>query len=93
MDVEGDHIKIWYEGNSNPVALVSKFRRKIIVQFLDDAIQSKEEKEAVIRELDLYLNGLDKENPWAYAVYHTSTGSNLYSDVQWGFFPRGFVDR
>ena len=25
--------------------------------------------------------------PWHYAIYHTSTASNLYSDVHWSYFP------
>ena len=44
---------------------------------------------AARRELDFYLTELHGSDPWAYAMYHCNTASNMYSDVHWSFFPDG----
>ena len=45
----------------------------------------------VRRELDFYLvehprDYPDTGDPWSYAVYHCSTGANVYSPVHWSYF-------
>jgi hypothetical protein len=39
--------------------------------------------------LDFYLVERRERNPWAYAIYHCGTGSNMYSKVHWSYFPSG----
>lgn len=90
VDVEDDHIKITYRGNPNVIALVANSDEKIVVQFLDESPRNKNEKEAVLRELNFYFNELHNEDPWDYAIYHTQTSSNEYSSVHWDFFPKGY---
>ncbi len=41
------------------------------------------------RSLDFYLVELQKQDAWKYAIYHTSTMSNVYSQVHWAYFPQG----
>jgi len=40
----------------------------------------------VTRELNFYLIEKGEDNPWAYAKYHCSTASNIYSSVHWGLY-------
>ena len=44
---------------------------------------------AVEDELDFYLVNKREPNGWAYAIYHCSTGANLYSMVHWAYYPKG----
>jgi hypothetical protein len=44
---------------------------------------------AVIREIEFYLIELEKPDPWAYALYHCGTASNIYSQVHWCFVRPG----
>ena len=46
---------------------------------------------AVEEQLTFYLVEKGEEDPWAYAQYHCGTGANVYSNVHWSFFPRGFA--
>ncbi len=41
------------------------------------------------KSLDFYLVGLNKPDPWAYAIYHCNTAANMYSEVHWSYFPKG----
>ena len=36
-------------------------------------------------QLQFYLIDLNEKNPWAYARYHCTTASNIYSKVQWSW--------
>jgi hypothetical protein len=50
--------------------------------------------DAVRKELHFYLVEHPKDfpgtgHPWEYAVYHCSTGANMYSSVHWSYFPNG----
>ncbi len=38
---------------------------------------------AVEEELDYYLVKKGESDPWAYLQYHSTTASNLYSEVHW----------
>lgn len=64
---------------------------KFIVQFLDVPSWGTSRKDqarlAVRRELDFYLVKLGKPDPWAYAIYHCGTASNLYSEIHWSHKP------
>ena len=40
-------------------------------------------------ELDFYLVEKGESDPWAYALYHCNTASNMYSRVHWAYFPHG----
>jgi len=48
----------------------------------------------VAEQLDFYLNKLPHErkdtsfaDTWHYAKYHCGTSANIYSDIQWAYFP------
>jgi hypothetical protein len=92
VNEKDDHIKIRFEDGSKTIAIVSNSQGRIIVQFLDELFQNKEEIKAVNKELDFFLNELNKDDPWAYAIYHCSTASNIYSKVHWNYYPKGFFD-
>ena len=98
VDPDGEHIEVRYGDASNtryeewiPIALIGKPRRHVFpVQWLrmlpaiDAAIIGE-----VHRELDFYLVNKREPTPWAYAIYHCSTGANMYSKVHWSYFPSG----
>jgi len=93
VDVNDDHIKICFDKEATPTAIVSNSQGKITVQFLGDRSSDSEALQAVIRELDFYFIELNKEDPWDYAIYHCWSTSNLYSDVHWDYFPKGFLNK
>jgi hypothetical protein len=70
-----------------PVALVGPAREGgFMVEFLLDPAGGTDAAEAVRKarkELDRYLLELKEPDPWAYAVYHCGTASNLYSSIHW----------
>ncbi len=43
-------------------------------------------------ELNFYLVEKGEPDPWAYAKYHCTTASNLYSSVHWSYYPEGDKD-
>lgn len=98
VNTKREHIVITYGdlGGDDPqdprrVALVAAPDGQVFrVQFLiDDAEETHAEvRQDVIRELDYYLVKLRDPDPWAYAIYHCSTSSNVYSRVHWGYVPR-----
>jgi hypothetical protein len=93
-DVKEGHIKIWYKDEKHPSAIVTKNNEEgIVVQFFTDESTNPGAKEEIIRELNFYFNELNKQKPWRYAIYHCSTSSNMYSDVRWGYFPKGWQPR
>jgi len=92
-----DHIKIRYGEESEPVALLAPGTGKsFTVQFLLSQNPLKTNLQTILREvrreLDFYLVELQKPDPWPYAIYHCGTTSNVYSQVHWGYYPKGFQD-
>lgn len=93
VNTDDDHMKLTYEENPDPIALVAPGEREtFIVQFLDTYSKQdnwKEMNRYVRREIDYYLIELREKDPWAYAIYHCSTAANVYSKVHWGYYPKG----
>jgi len=98
VDTSTEHIKILY-GDLNKVvpkdlvlaALLSAPEGyTFTVQFLIDEIDDKTKHiaKAVKCKLDYILLGLRKKDPWAYAIYHCSTASNIYSAVHWSYYQK-----
>ena len=58
-------------------------------KFLLLAEAAAEVVEAVRQEIDYYLVKLGERDPWAYAIYHTTTLSNALGDVHWGYVDGG----
>jgi hypothetical protein len=88
VDAKKAHIRIYYADDPKPVARVAPGRdHSFTVQFAKRSGLPNEVLEAVRRELDFYLVEKREENPWAYAIYHCSTGANVYSTVHWGYYP------
>lgn len=46
---------------------------------------------AIEEQLTFYLVEKGEKDPWEYARHHCGTGANVYSDVHWSFFPKGFA--
>ena len=94
VDTDDDHMKLTYEENPDPIALVTPGEGgTFIVQFLDTYSKQDNWKEMlryVRRELDYYLVELREKDPWAYAIYHCGTTANVYSKVHWGYYPKGY---
>ena len=93
VNTDDEHFEITHRENPKPVALVGWGRGWTLkVQFLLPASatvrEAGETREAVRRELQLYLVELNEPDPWAYLTYHCRTASNIYSDVHWHFHPR-----
>jgi hypothetical protein len=85
VDQSDEHMRLCFGEVSTPVALVAPAGDRYLVEFLLDPAEA-EAAEAVRearRELDLYLMQSKEPDPWAYAVYHCSTASNLYSSIHW----------
>lgn len=95
VDREHDYVELLYGdadklGLSNlvPVAIVAPGQGDcFVVQFTIDAdnlstglIGMLEEVQA---DLEYYLVNKHEPDPWVYAGYHCSTGSNWYSRVHW----------
>lgn len=95
-----DHIKITYSDARSdekmiPIASISPGKGHIFnVQFIykgePDAAKTKKILKEVRRELDFYLVEKGEKYPWEYAKYHCTTAANLYSNVHWGWFPKGW---
>jgi hypothetical protein len=94
VDKKEEHIKVWYKEEQQPAAIVTKNEKEgIVVQFFTDESTNPGVKERIFRDLNFYFNELNKQDPWAYAIYHCSTSANMYSDVRWGYFPKGWQPR
>ncbi|MDH4197470.1 MAG: hypothetical protein OEW05_08700 [Candidatus Aminicenantes bacterium] len=99
VDRGKEHIQLFYGKTPEqswdefkPVALLSRPVRNICkVQFVleKEGEESEAMITAVINELNFYLIDKLEPNPWAYAIYHCSTGANMYSKVHWAYFPDG----
>jgi len=87
VDRGAEHLQITCGDDAGPVALVGRgSARTFIVQFLPGTYESPDE---VRGELNFYLTKWGGPDPWAYAIYHCGTASNLYSNVHWHYFPDG----
>jgi len=94
VDKKEEHIKVWYKSHRHPTAIATNHKKEgIVVQFLTNRKTTSKAMKEVTKELNYYFNELNKQNPWEYAIYHCSTASNLYSDVHWGYFPKGWQPR
>ena len=92
VDAEADHIALTYQDDPKPLALVAPGpSQTFIVEFLREPVDelARQQRDRARREIDFYLVELGKPDPWAYAIYHCGTAANAYSDIHWGFFPRG----
>jgi hypothetical protein len=87
VDSSGEHIRLCFGGEWEPVALLAPTGEgRYAAEFLLDPAVSDEAAEAIRearRALDFYLVELDEPDPWAYAIYHCGTASNLYSPIHW----------
>ncbi len=93
VDVNSDHIKIFYGDDSQPIAILAPPKRnEFIVQFLVDEVSATKEQKHTIdevkSELDYFLIELGEPDPWKYAIYHCSTSANVYSKVHWRYYPK-----
>lgn len=87
VDRGAEHLQITCGDDANAVALVGRgSARTFIVQFLSF---TSELQDGVRREIGFYLTEWGGTDPWAYAIYHCGTASNVYSDVHWHYFPDG----
>ena len=99
VDTKEDHIKIRYGDDPEPVALVAPGEGKIfVVQSLLKQMHLfetdyQEILNDVRRDLDFLLIEIGEPDPWAYAIYHCTTASNIYSKVHWGYYPKGYKGR
>jgi len=104
VDVNNDYIRIIYGDISVvesdelvPAALISKEAAKtFIVEFIiPEGINNKIRKKIlneVTNEIEFYLILKDEDDPWEYAKYHCTTAANIYSNVHWGYFPKGYYE-
>ncbi len=87
VDSTREHVRLCFGDARTPVALVAPAgMRRYAVEFVLDHADSDDAIEALRqarRELDLYLVELNEPDPWAYAIYHCGTASNLYSSIHW----------
>lgn len=99
VDTNEDHIKIRYGDDPEPVALVAPGKGKtFVVQSLMKQKHLFENNyqeilDDVRRDLDFLLTEIGEPDPWAYAIYHCTTASNIYSKVHWGYYPKGYKGR
>ncbi len=95
VDKAQDHFEILY-GDVNTqevekwvlVALVSTpVGTTFSVMFFIEPNDAESSKmvDAVRKELDFYLVEKGEPNPWNYAKYHSSSASNVYSNVHWAY--------
>ena len=95
VNPEEEHIKLGYGGFEDkfvPVALVvpeedNCFIVEVLMTESDRDLEIQEILKQAKSELDFYLVEKHEQDPWAYAIYHCSTASNLYSKVHWSYYP------
>lgn len=87
VDSSGEHMCLCFGEAWKPVALLAPAAEgRYAVEFLVDRASSPEAEEAVSearKALDFYLGELNEPDPWAYAIHHCGTASNLYSPIHW----------
>ncbi len=90
VDLAKEHIKLSigsFGENAQVIALLAHDgERSFTVQFVVEKAEYAEALNEVTRELNFYLIEKGEDNPWAYAKYHCSTASNIYSSVHWGLY-------
>lgn len=98
VDPDGEHIEVRYGDTSNsryeewtPIALIGKPKRYVfpVCWLKVSTLIGPANIEEVRWELDFYLVDKHEPEPWEYAIYHCSTGANIYSKVHWSYFPSG----
>ena len=98
VDTHDEYMQLTYGEDPAPVALVAPGRPgEFVAQFLVSTRSTQDagdkRLQAVQKELDYYLVELGESDPWAYAQYHCTTAANVYSEVHWGYFPKGHMER
>ena len=89
VDRAREHFQITCGDDVTPVALLGEgSERMFIVQFLPCTGEVLRE---VRHEIDVYLRERGGDYPWNYAIYHSGTLANFYSNVHWSYFPEGDV--
>jgi hypothetical protein len=87
VNPDREHIRICVGDDWEPIALIAPVSEaEFAAEFLIDSAKdpsAEEARDMVRAELDFYLNEKDELRPWAYAVYHCGTTSNVYSSVHW----------
>ena len=90
VDLAKEHIKLFvgpFGEKAQVIALLAPAgERSFTVQFVVEKAEYAEAMEEVTRELSFYLIDKGEDNPWAYAKYHCSTASTIYSSVHWGSY-------
>ena len=51
--------------------------------------EGKEFIQEAREELDFFLVQKGESDPWAYAIYHCGTASNIYSRIHWSYYGSG----
>ena len=98
VDRRQDHLALSHDAFESPLAVVGPAAEGVFpvelmeVRSVSDRDLAKA-LEAACRELDFYLVELGEPDPWAYAIYHCRTMSNVYSSIHWSWhsgneFPR-----
>lgn len=87
VDASTEHMRLCFGDAQTPVAFVAPAQEDgFVVELLLDSTTGEDAAEAVRearRQLDFYLVELNEPDPWAYAIYHCGTASNLYSSIHW----------
>jgi hypothetical protein len=92
VDRRRDHLVLSHDAFKSPLAVVGPAVEGVFpvelteVRSVSDPDLGKA-LEAARRELDFYLVELSEPDPWAYAIYHCRTMSNVYSSIHWSWHP------
>jgi len=99
VDVHKEHVEIDYgdagrcaHDEWEPIARIGKPEVHVfIVEWLitPDSPEYQSKIAGAQGELDFYLMNKGEPDPWAYALYHCNTASNMYSAFHWSYFPGG----
>ena len=99
VDASREHMKLTYgdiRKDEDPAVVACVAREDeetgtFVVEFVRAV--TDEVMEAVRKELDFYLLEVGGYDPWAYAKYHCTTASNIYSKVHWEYYPEGYGEK
>ena len=71
------------------VARVGRRKRHFAVEFAIDPNHPRRAElvTAVSAEIESHLNDCGDAGPWRYALDHSATATNLYSDMRWCYVP------
>ena len=96
VNIKEDHIKICEDINE-PLALVCQGdNQEFIVQYLIDGLENEKNKKLlddIKSELQFYLIDKGEKDPWKYAIYYCGSSANIYSNIHWGYYPKGYKGR